>query len=91
MVLLMLLRRAGFGDFTAHGFRASFRMWALEHTDAPSAVGEAALAHNLGGGTVLAYARSDLFSSGLRCVLRYWSKRWSLITSPKDGSSVIRL
>ena len=61
MAFTMLLRRAGYGDFTVHGFRASFRTWALEQTDAPWAVAEAALAHNLGGGEVVAYARSDLF------------------------------
>ena len=61
MALTMLMRRAGLGHFTVHGFRASFRTWALEQTDAPWAVAEAALAHNLGGAEVVAYARSDLF------------------------------
>ena len=61
MAFSMLLRRAGYGHVTTHGFRASFRTWTLEQTDAPWAVAEAALAHNLGGGEVMAYARSDLF------------------------------
>ena len=72
MVLLMLLRRAGYGGFTVHGFRASFRTWALEQTDTPWAVAEAALAHNLGDGTVLAYARSDLFERR-RELMQEWS------------------
>ena len=61
MAFAMLLRRAGYGHVTTHGFRASFRTWTLEQTDAPWAVAEAALAHNLGGGEVMAYVRSDLF------------------------------
>ena len=60
MAFAMLLRRAGYGHVTTHGFRATFRTWALEQTDAPWAVAEAALAHNLGGGEVMAYVRSDL-------------------------------
>ena len=72
MVLLMLLRRARYEHITTHGFRASFRTWALEQTDAPWAVAEAALAHNLGDGTVLAYVRSDLFERR-RELMQQWS------------------
>ena len=46
---------------TVHGFRSSFRTWALEQTDAPWAVAEAALAHRLGDTTEQAYVRGDLF------------------------------
>ncbi len=59
--LRKLLWRAGYHGFSVHGFRASFRTWALETTDTPWAVCEAALAHNLGGGEVQAYIRGDLF------------------------------
>ena len=44
-----------------HGFRSSFRDWVIERTDTPWVVGEAALAHNLGNSTEMAYARTDLF------------------------------
>ena len=54
MAFTMLLRRAGYDHITTHGFRSSFRDWTLEQTDAPWAVAEAALAHNLGGGEVMA-------------------------------------
>ena len=60
MAFTMMLRRAGYGHITTHGFRSSFRDWTLEQTDAPWSVAEAALAHNLGG-EVMAYVRSDLF------------------------------
>ena len=46
---------------TVHGFRTSFKTWTMEQTDTPWAVGEAALAHQLGGSVEQAYARSDLF------------------------------
>ena len=71
MAFEMLLRRAGYGHITVHGFRASFRTWTLERTDAPWAVAEAALAHNLGGGEVMAYARSDLFERR-RALMEEW-------------------
>ena len=73
MAFTMLLRRAGYDHITTHGFRASFRTWTLEQTDAPWAVGEAALAHNLGGGEVMAYARSDLFERR-RTLMEEWSR-----------------
>ena len=72
MVLLMLLRRAGYEHVTTHGFRASFRTWTLEQTDAPWAVAEAALSHDLGGGEVMAYARSDLFERR-RELMQQWA------------------
>ena len=73
MAFEMLLRRTGFGHVTVHGFRASFRTWALEQTDAPWAVAEAALAHNLGGSEVLAYARSDLFERRRTLMAEWWT------------------
>ncbi|WP_084518871.1 site-specific integrase [Bradyrhizobium sp. th.b2] len=44
MSLLMLLRRMGRKDVTAHGFRSTFRDWVEEQTDTPRAVVEMALA-----------------------------------------------
>ena len=49
MTLTKILRDAGLAErATVHGFRASFRTWALEQTDTPWTVAEAALAHTLG-------------------------------------------
>lgn len=61
MALLMLLRRMGRGDLTAHGFRSSFRDWVSEATDHPSEVAEMALAHVVGDKVEAAYRRGDLF------------------------------
>ena len=58
--LTKMLRHNGIAS-TVHGFRTSFKMWVMEQTDTPWAVGEAALAHTLGNSTEQAYARSDLF------------------------------
>ena len=61
MALLMMLRRMGRGDVTAHGFRSSFRTWAAECTGFPREVVEAALAHVIGNKVEAAYQRGDLF------------------------------
>ena len=55
-----------------HGFRASFRTWASEKTDASRAVMEAALAHALGDAAEQAYARSDLFNKR-RSLMAAWA------------------
>jgi len=60
MSLLMLLRRMGRRDVTAHGFRSSFRDWVEEQTDTPRAVAEMALAHTIGSVVEAAYRRGDL-------------------------------
>lgn len=54
-----LLRGVGL-DCVPHGFRASFRTWAMEQPGVSWAACERALAHNLGGQEVEAYARGDM-------------------------------
>ena len=61
MATLMLLRRMGRGDLTAHGFRSSFRDWAAERTGFPAEVAEMALAHTVSDKVEAAYRRGDLF------------------------------
>jgi integrase len=61
MALLMMLRRMGRSDVTAHGFRSSFRTWAAERTGFPREVVEAALAHVIANKVEAAYQRGDLF------------------------------
>jgi len=61
MALLMLLRRMGRGDLTAHGFRSTFSDWCAERTNYPAEVREMALAHVVGDKVEAAYRRGDLF------------------------------
>jgi integrase len=61
MALLMLLRRVGRDDLTAHGFRSTFSDWCAEQTNFPSEVREMALAHTVGDKVEAAYRRGDLF------------------------------
>ena len=73
MTLTKILRTTGLAErATVHGFRTSFRTWTMEQTDAPWAVAEAALAHQLGGSVEQAYARSDLFIRR-RALMQRWA------------------
>ena len=74
MTLTKVLRSTGLADrATVHGFRTSFKTWTMEQTDTPWAVGEAALAHLLGGSVEQAYARSDLFDRR-RTLMQQWAE-----------------
>lgn len=53
-----LMKRQNF-EFRPHGFRATFRTWVEEQTDAPFEVKEACLGHVVDTGVVGAYQRSD--------------------------------
>ncbi len=74
MTLTKILRDVGLADrATVHGFRASFRTWALEETDTPWAVCEAALAHSLGDSVQQAYIRGDAFAKR-RKLMDQWAQ-----------------
>ena len=73
MTLTKVLKVVGLHDrATVHGMRTSFKTWTMEQTDTPWAVGEAALAHQLGGAVEQAYARSDLFDLR-RLLMQQWA------------------
>ena len=73
MTLTKILRSVGIADrATVHGFRTSFKTWTMEQTDTPWAVGEAALAHQLGNAVEASYARSDLFDRR-RVLMQQWA------------------
>jgi integrase len=61
MAMLMLLRRMGRDDLTAHGFRSTFRDWVAEATSHQREIAEAALAHAVGGVEGV-YQRGDLLA-----------------------------
>ena len=60
-----------------HGFRATFRTWVEEQTDASFEVKEAALGHSIGSDTVRAYQRSDLLEKR-KLLMEDWA---GLVTS----------
>jgi integrase len=71
MAFLMLLRRMGRGDLTAHGFRATFKTWASERMSYQNEIVEAALAHVIGGKVEQAYRRGDLFEKRRRLMAQW--------------------
>ena len=72
LVFTAMLRRLGI-PAVAHGFRSSFKDWRIERTGVSWAVGEAALAHNLGNSNEQAYARTDLFEQR-RSLMVAWAQ-----------------
>jgi integrase len=87
MALLMMLRRMGRGDLTAHGFRSTFRDWCAEATNYPREVAEAALAHTLRDKTEAAYQRGDLMEKRRR-LMADWA---AYCTRPAPAGQVVSL
>ena len=59
-------------EYTAHGFRSTFRTWAGEQTKYPREVCEHALAHNIMDAVEAAYARTT-FVEQRRSLMQDWS------------------
>ena len=87
MAFLMLLRRMGRTDLTAHGFRATFKTWASERTSFQNEIVEAALAHTIGGKVEQAYRRGDLFDKRQK-LMDAWT---NFCEQPKSAGKVIRI
>lgn len=85
MAMLKLMERMDYGDFTAHGFRSSFRDWAGEQTAFPREVAEAALAHGNRDKVEAAYQRGDYFEKR-RKLMEAWTAYCGTI--PKSGGNV---
>lgn len=87
MALLMLLRRMGRSDLTAHGFRSTFREWAAEATGYPREVAELALAHVNKDKVEAAYQRGDLFEKRRR-LMEDWA---AFCANPAVPAEVVAL
>lgn len=72
MAFLMLLRRMGRPELTAHGFRSTFRDWAGNETETSREVAEAALAHVVGNKAEAAYRRGDALDKR-RALMTVWA------------------
>jgi integrase len=73
MAMLAVLKRMGWGELTAHGFRSSFRDWAAEQTNFPHEVAEMALAHTVGDKVEAAYRRGNLLQKR-RQIMEGWAR-----------------
>jgi integrase len=87
MAFLMLLRRMGRGDLTAHGFRSTFSDWCSERTNFPAEVREMALAHTVSDKVEAAYRRGDLFQKR-RQVMDAWAR---YCVAPAGAGEVVTL
>ena len=72
MTLTQLLRREGL-DYTAHGFRSTFRDWCAEKTNFPREVCEHALAHQLPDKVEAAYLRTNYLEKR-RTLMDEWGR-----------------
>jgi integrase len=82
--LLKQLKRMGRTDLTIHGFRATFKTWASEHTAFQNEIVEAALAHVVGNKVEQAYRRGDMFDKRRR-LMQQWATFCT--TVPAQASS----
>jgi integrase len=87
MAFLMLLRRMGRDDLTAHGFRSTFRTWAAERTKFPREIAETALAHAVGDDTERAYQRGELLEKRRR-LMDAWA---DFCSKPPASGNVVSL
>jgi integrase len=90
MAFLMLLRRLGRGDLTAHGFRATFKTWASERASFQNEVVEASLAHTIGGKVEQAYRRGDMFEKRRR-LMQQWATFCATAPAPERQHNVTPL
>jgi len=84
VAMLRLLAPLGYGEFTVHGFRSSFRDWAAEQSNFPRELAEMALAHAVGNATEQAYRRTDLLEKRRR-LMGAWS---DFLTRPAPAGVV---
>lgn len=66
------LRKLNRNDVTTHGFRSSFKTWALEDTNFPTQAIEFALAHETKNAVEGAYIRGDRMLEKRRAVMASW-------------------
>jgi integrase len=81
--MLIMLKRMGV-DATVHGFRATFKTWASEHTNYPHEIVEAALTHTISDALERAYRRSDFLEKRARLM-----RAWGDFCAGKTGSAAV--
>lgn len=86
MTLTAVLRRMEV-DAVPHGMRASFKTWAMDHTEFPRELVEIALSHAVGDAVEQAYARSDMVERR-RVLMSAWAK---FLDTPQKAARVVHL
>jgi integrase len=81
--MLKLLERMGYDHVTVHGFRSTFKDWAVDKTTFENYVSEAALAHAIGDKTEAAYNRTTYLNKRRKLM-----EDWAAFCT---GSNVIQL
>ena len=79
-------QRVGYGAFTTHGMRSTFKTWASEQTNFPNEVSEAALAHTIEDKVERAYNRTTFFEKR-RELMKAWAEYCDRL--PADTTRVI--
>lgn len=69
---MVTLRKLGYENVTTHGFRSSFKTWALEETNFPTQAIEFALAHETKSAVEGAYIRGNRMLEKRREVMMAW-------------------
>jgi integrase len=73
MAMLKFLKQdIGYQDLTVHGFRSTFKDWAMEETDFLGELSEAQLAHTIKNAAQAAYERGDKLQKR-RGLLQAWA------------------
>lgn len=86
MALTAVLRRMGV-DAVPHGMRASFKTWAMDHSEFPRELVEIALSHAVGNAVEQAYARSDMVERR-RGLMTAWG---NFLDTPQKAAKVVHL
>ena len=87
MAFGQLLKRMGYDDITAHGFRSTFRDWAGDKTEFGREEVEMALAHTVASKTEAAYRRGRALEKR-RGLMSAWASYCAPATRPEVAESV---
>ena len=71
---MVVLKKLGVENITVHGFRSSFKTWALENTNFPTQTIEFALAHETKNTVERAYIRGNKMLDKRREVMTMWHR-----------------
>ncbi len=87
MAFLMLMRRMGRDDLTAHGFRSTFRDWAGDRSAFDTQTIEFALAHGISDKTEAAYRRGTAIEKR-RQLMAHWADYCSSPAAPATAEVI---